>query len=430
MLTAPHAGPLLQVRRVLLIAFHFPPLTGSSGVQRTLALARHLPAFGWEPIVLSADPRAYERTAEDLLREVPPSVHVERCFALDTARHLRLFGKYPGFLARPDRWISWSWSAVRAGLRLIERYRPQAIWSTYPIATAHLIAAELQRKSGLPWVADFRDPMAQDGYPADPRTWQSFKKIEETAAARAARLVFVTPGARSMYATRYPGTPEENFVVVENGYDEALFEDAERQLTGRAPLNVDRLTLLHSGIVYPSERDPAALFAALARLRKRGLISAQNFRMRFRAPAHDDLLLRLGAETATGDLIEILPSIPYGEALAEMMRADGLVIMQGANCNEQIPAKLYEYLRARRPILGLADPEGDTARAMKDAGVREIGKLEDTLAVESALAQFLERLQSGQAALPDERAVAASSRHARTRQLAEVLNDVTGVPAT
>lgn len=426
MTSALHTGPPRQLRRVLLVAFHFPPFTGSSGTQRTLGLVRHLPKFGWEPIVLSAHPRAYESTAEDLMQEVPPSVFVERSFALDTSRHLTIFGKYPGLLARPDRWVSWYWGAVPAGLRLIKRFRPQAVWSTYPIATAHLIAAELQRRSGLPWIADFRDPMAQDRYPADPKTWRYFKKIEEDAAARAAFLVFVTPSARDMYATRYPQTPRENLVVVENGYDEALFEDAERLTNELAPLNPSRLTLLHSGIVYPSERDPAALFAALSRLQRRGVIGADNFRIRFRAPVHDELLLRLAQETGTGDLIEVLPSIPYREALAEMMRADALVVMQGANCNEQIPAKLYEYLRARRPILGLADPAGDTGRAMNNVGVRNIGKLEDSQAVETALANFLEHLRAGRPSLPDAAEVGASSRQCRTRQVAAMLNEVAG----
>src|SRR5262249_17321320 len=159
----------------------------------------------------------------------------------------------------------------------------------------------------------------------------------------------------------------------------------ERQLTRSAKLRAGRVTLVHSGIVYPSERDPTALFAALRRLRQRGRIDANNFCILFRAPLHEGLIIDLGRKYQVTDLVEIGPPIPYREALAEMMRADGLVIMQADNCNEQIPAKLYEYFRARRPILGLADPVGDTAHAMQAAGVRHIAKLEDSNAVETAL---------------------------------------------
>ena len=95
------------MKRVLMIAYHFPPLAGSSGIQRTLRFVQHLPAFGWEPSVLTADPRAYERTSDDLDAEVPPEVPVVCAFALDTARHLSVAGRYPGFLARPDRWLTW-----------------------------------------------------------------------------------------------------------------------------------------------------------------------------------------------------------------------------------------------------------------------------------------------------------------------------------
>ena len=164
-----------------MVAFHFPPWSGGSGIQRTLRFVQHLPAQGWQPLVLSASPMAYPQTGVDLLAEVPPGTVVQRSFALDASRHLSIKGRYFGWTARPDRWMSWQWAAVRDGMRMIEAYRPDAIWSTYPIATAHLIGAELQRRSGLPWVADFRDPMAQDGYPSDPAVWKRFKAIETVA---------------------------------------------------------------------------------------------------------------------------------------------------------------------------------------------------------------------------------------------------------
>lgn len=172
-----------------MIAFHFPPFVGSSGLQRTLRFVQHLPSLGWQPIVLSAHPRAYDQVTDDLMLEIPRGLVVKRVFALDTARHLSLFQRYPAFLARPDRWLAWRWAAVPAAIKLIRCYRPAAMWSTYPIATAHLIGAAVFARTGLPWIADFRDPMAQDGYPVDPRTWQSFKSIEERALRFAARSV-------------------------------------------------------------------------------------------------------------------------------------------------------------------------------------------------------------------------------------------------
>src|SRR5262245_30219639 len=139
---------------------------------------------------------------------------------------------------------------------------------------------------------------------------------------------------------------------------------------------------------------------------------------------HTEHLERLAAEAGVESLIEILSPIPYREALQEMMRADALVVMQGSNCNDQIPAKVYEYFRARRPILGLADPLGCTARMLQSAGIEAIAKLEDTEAVEAVLVKFMTALRMECAALPKESAVSAASRRARSRQLAALMDSV------
>ena len=365
------------MKRILMVAYHFPPLAGSSGIQRTLRFVQHLPAFGWQPLVLSASPRAYERTSEDMNADIPAATVVERAFALDTARHLSIRGRYLGALARPDRWMSWRFDAVRRGMRMIRKYKPEAIWSTYPIATAHVIAAELQRRSGLPWVADFRDPMAQEGYPADPLTWQAFKRIEMQAMERASLCTFTTPSAAAEYRLRYPHAAQ-NITLLENGYDEETFSRAASRVPGEPiePLTPGAYTLLHSGIVYPSERDPTQLLRALALLHRAGHISPDRLRLRFRAAVAEDLLHRLAAEYGVSAFLEVLPPIPYQQALSEMLRADGLLILQASNCNAQIPAKLYEYLRAGRPMVCLTDPQGDTANTLFAAGIRSVAPLD------------------------------------------------------
>ncbi|HLY53639.1 MAG TPA: hypothetical protein VKQ31_11555, partial [Steroidobacteraceae bacterium] len=104
-------------RSVLLVAFHFPPVKGSSGVQRTLRFAEHLPRYGWRPIVLTINPRAYEATSTSQGNEIPAGLEVHRAFGLDAATSLSLFGHYPRKLALPDRWASWRHWAVRRALR-------------------------------------------------------------------------------------------------------------------------------------------------------------------------------------------------------------------------------------------------------------------------------------------------------------------------
>ena len=411
-------------RRILMVAFHFPPLAGSSGIQRTLRFAQHLPDFGWQPLILSAHPRAYERTSDDLMAEVPEGMVVRRAFALDTARHLAIRGRYVGALARPDRWMTWRFDAVRQGLQMVRRYRPQVLWSTYPIATAHVIGAELARLTGLPWIADFRDPMAQEGYPADPATWHQYKRIEERAVAQGCASTFTTPGAAAEYRRRYP-THAHKVQVIENGYDEESFaavHTAERAL----PLVEGAVTLLHSGIVYPSERDPTQLMAALRQLHDAGAITPQRLRVRFRAAVAEDLLRDLAARNGVAEYLDICPPIPYREALAEMLRADALLVMQASNCNAQIPAKLYEYLRACRPILCLTDPDGDTAGVLRAAGIDTLARLDAVAEITALLRAFLHPQGKQLTSIAPMGVILAASRQGRTRQLARLLDAAAG----
>jgi hypothetical protein len=118
---------------------------------------------------------------------------------------------------------------------MVREFRPDALWSTYPIATAHVIGAALQARTKLPWIADFRDPMAQDDYPPDPRTRACYERIESEAIYAASHSVFATPAQRSLYKRRYPAR-EEKIHVVENGYDEESFAAAERSDPLPAPI--------------------------------------------------------------------------------------------------------------------------------------------------------------------------------------------------
>jgi len=413
------------LKKILMIACHFPPMAGSSGIQRTLRFVQHLPALGWQPIVLSTHPRAYERTSEDLMSDVPTGTVVRRAFALDTARHLQIAGRYAGWMARPDRWMSWQFDGVRQGLRLIEEFKPDVIWSTYPIATAHVIASKLHHKTGLPWVADFRDPMAQDDYPPDPITKQQFLNIEADAAAHARYCVFTTPGAARIYQQHYPAHAER-MVVLENGYDEESFANAVPQPQASAATAPGQrpLILLHSGIVYPYERDPTQLFEALGRLQKNSTLRPSDLRIRFRASVHDDLLQSLAQAHGVQDFIELCPAIPYRAALAEMLSVDALLVMQASNCNAQIPAKIYEYLRAGKPILALTDPEGDTAGVLRGAGLNDIARLDSADEIANLLPPFLAAIQAGESQLPDVAAVPRASRRGRAETLVSLLRSV------
>ncbi|HZV64688.1 MAG TPA: glycosyltransferase [Telluria sp.] len=406
-----------------MVAFHFPPMRGSSGIQRSLKFAQYLPDSGWTPLVLSANRRAYASSGDDQLQDILPSMLIWRTFALDTSRHLAIKGRYPGLLALPDRWASWALSAVPVGWRALRRYRPEVIWSTYPIATAHLIGLALHRLTGTPWVADMRDPMSDDYFPTDPFTHRVYRWIETKVIRHCSAVVCTTPGAVAAYRLRFPDLPATHFTLIENGFDEENFSGAApADGAGKTPPAV--FTLVHSGLVYPLERDPLALFDALAALQAQGRLTAHNFRLVLRGSGHDDYLRTLIEQRAIASLVVLAPQLPYREALHEMLAADGLLILQGASCNHQVPAKVYEYLRARRPILALTDPAGDTAALLAHAGIDTIVPLEQKDAIIQGLSRFLDLAASDAAPIASAATIAANSRRARTRQLAALLDNL------
>ncbi|MCC6916319.1 MAG: glycosyltransferase [Nitrosomonas sp.] len=405
-----------------MIAYHFPPLHGSSGMQRTLRFARYLPDHGWEPIVLAPSPRAYQQTDSGQLADIPEQVRVYRAFALDTARHLSLKGRYPLLLAQPDRWVSWWLGAVPAGWYLIKKYKPDVIWSTYPIATAHLIGLSLHRLTGIPWVADFRDPMVQPDYPPHPLTYRAYEWVENKTIEYCSGAVFTTPGTLRDYQVRFPHTPASRFHLIENGYDESSFTAVTRSVSQTA--QTGRITLLHSGIIYPSERDPTCLFEALATLLKQKIISAESLHIILRASHHEAYLQSLIDRFEIGAIVSLAPPISYNKALAEMLTVDGLLILQAANCNNQIPAKLYEYLRAQRPILALTDPIGDTAEKLKNVGIDTIAPLDSKEAIMEGLNRFLALLKANRAPVAPMDKILSNSRKAGTEVLAGLLDGI------
>ncbi|MCM8621350.1 MAG: glycosyltransferase [Candidatus Accumulibacter sp.] len=413
---------MTKKKRVLMIAYHFPPVRESSGIQRTLKFCTYLREYGWEPIVLTISPKAYVTTSPDQVKEIPENVIVERAFGLDTKRHLSIAGKHFRWMAQPDRWVSWWPGAVWTGMKMIQRYSPSAIMSTFPIATAHLIGLSLCKRSGLPWVADFRDSMTEPDYPRDPMTWKVQRKLEQEVVHHCTRAVFTTEPSRQMYAERYPDIPESRWSVIENGFDEENFRDAEAQLESNALGEPGQITLVHSGVLYPQERDPRPFFAALGKLKQSGDIDRNGLQIILRATGNDDHYRPMIAALDLDDIVRLEPVVPYRDALQEMLRADGLLLFQGSVCNHQIPAKIYEYYRAGRPILALADPAGITAGMLRKADVPDIVDMADAEKIADTMVRMLDALRKGRRQGVAPAIAANNSRRSRSAELAELLN--------
>lgn len=405
-----------------MIGFHFPPSAISSGHLRLLAFAKYLPEFSWRPTILSASECAYEKVSRSSVAAVPKGIHVHRAFALDTRKHLGVHGRYPSILARPDRWISWWPAAVLSGLRLIRRHRIRAIWSTYPIMSAHCVAHTLSHVTGIPWIADFRDPVMTSVTGKNRMTVLSQMRWEQRVVFRAARTVFTTPGAMRACVERYP-PKSKGVAVIPNGFDEDDFADLP---AGEVPERRDPLHLVHAGVLYPGGRNPTPFFEALASLRSSGILDRGDIRVTLRASGSESLYAGKLEQLGLADIVALEPFLPYTDALEEQAHADGLLLFQGQQFDHQIPAKLYEYIRIGKPIFALVGPEGDTAAVLRDIGNAITTPMDDRRMIMDRLLEFMRGIREGAFVQTPERDVAQYSRRHATGQLAALLNEVSG----
>ncbi|MBF0589381.1 MAG: glycosyltransferase [Magnetococcales bacterium] len=413
-------------KRVLMVAFHYPPAHGFSGTQRGLKFSRYLPEFGWQPLVLSAHPRAYPDVSQSQMGEIPPDVVVERAFALDAVRHLAIKGRYSRLTALPDRWAAWWLGAIPAGLRLIRKHRPAVIWSTYPTATAHLIAWTLSRLSGLPWVADFRDTMVIEKWPQDPWVRRVFNLLEPRYLDRCRLITVTNPGIQRLYQARYPQLAHDKWRVITNGFDDADFAHLPAPSSRVSKRPNTPWTWVHSGRLYPGldSRDPSVFLEALGRLKQQGVVTPERLQIILRATDMDESLRPLIQRYQLENIVTLAPLVPYSEAVDEMGKADALLLFQGHDFNHLIPAKLFEYFRARRPVLALVGEGGDAAGVLQEAGYDLLAPLDDRSRIQSAIERLLEQLEQGGVHVPEDEVVQRYSRRAGAGQLADVLEYV------
>jgi glycosyltransferase involved in cell wall biosynthesis len=406
-----------------MVAYHYPPEGGSSGVLRTLKYTMYLPEHGWSPHVLTLREKAYPVQDPTLLAQIPPAVTVHRTAGFDVARRFSFGGLHPGFLTVPDRFASWVPFGVAEGLRVIKRHGVRALYSTSPPPTAHLIGAALKRLTGLPWIADFRDPWIEDGlYPRPGSTrFHVESRLERLVVSSADRITATTPLLAREFLRRHPSLSPERVVSIYNGYD-------ERDFDGWKPEAPDGFELLHTGLISPDFRDPAPLLTALASLIDSGRLRSEETRLVFlgggrylQSRAFGDLVERLRLR----GVVDVAPRVSYHESLARLGRASVLVLLQASDDTRTlIPAKGFEYLRAGRPILALT---GDGATAELVRSTRS-GLVVEPNDVEGIARALLELRAAGPP--PEGReggypGIARYERRALAGELARILDDLT-----
>jgi hypothetical protein len=409
-------------KALLYIAYHYPPIIGSSGVHRSLAFTRHLSKSGWQVNVLTTSLKAYVKWDKSLLSLIPHNVTVIRAFALDVARHLSFRGKYFDWMTYPDRWQCWIPFAIISGWLAIRKNHCRVIVSTYPIASAHVIAYVLHRITGVPWVADLRDPMAQVDYPLDIRLKKVFMWIERKMVIHCKKILITAPSAKALYTNRFPESPPELWEILPNGYDGELIDQyiVEKSIvSNRTPLR-----LLHSGTLYAIERDPNCFFQALSELKAEEPDLKSKLEVWLRATGFDEYHANLLNRYGITDIVTIKPSLAYKDAIRDIQLADALLLMQSDGCNYQIPAKAYEYIRVKNPILALTDPDGDSAELMNKSNVAIIAPLDDVKKIKCAIIELMERCRGNEFVFLADDDIERFSRKYQAIRLDHILSEI------
>jgi glycosyltransferase involved in cell wall biosynthesis len=360
----------MRLKKVLIIAYTFPPRCGSGSV-RPMGLAKYLPQFGWEPLIMTANLpgpapggiQVIETDYIDILVKLKGWLRLQQDLSVNEQLGIsvrkdgdnrpilsRMFLKARATIAFPDQYIGWFKFAVQEGKSLLEKENIEAIISTSPPATAHLIARKLKEVSGKPWIADLRDLWTQNHYYRYGAIRHFIeRKLELKTLSRADALITAHPLVNRLRKLH----KWKPIYWILNGFDSDDFPKLPLSRTN------NKFIMTYTGVLYRGKRDPELLFQALLELIKSGEIKRTQVEVRFFTLVSNWLLEDVRKYNLQ-DVVKIYGRIPREEALRMQMGSALLLILTWNNSHEAsiYPGKIFEYLGAQRPILAIGGPGG------------------------------------------------------------------------
>ncbi len=383
--------------RVLVITYFFPPV-GGVGVQRTLKYVTYLPRWGWEPAVVAPGDPAFPVRDPSLVPTLAPGLEIHRTASLEPGRlptaAVRLLSRRSGsagavsadltassaqgslplkvlrkisvvwnriwaVLLFPEGAIAWVPFAVRAGRKAHRRRPVDVIYSSSSPISTHVAAGLIKRSTGLPWVADFRDPWVGNPFAAPlsrPKRWLQ-RRMERWIVARADRVIVAVDAMRVQFAGRYPDMADK-FVHIPNGYDRADLVGIEPA----PPPTPGGFHLLYAGSLY-RPRELEAFLLGVERLLARRPDLRARLKVDFIGRVNDPNAKAAAEFDKPGRLAGVVGFegfMPRPRALARMAGADALLQLMPDMPGAEIfvGGKLSEYLAFDRPILAVM-PRGE-----------------------------------------------------------------------
>jgi glycosyltransferase involved in cell wall biosynthesis len=445
------------VKKVLIITYYWPP-SGGAGVQRWLKFTRYLPGFGWQPVVYA--PENPEAPVDDLslMEDIHPDVKViKKRIREPYSMYRRFLGMSPddrinaGFLTEKEKpqkkegisvWIRGNlfipdarkfW--IRPSVRFLKTYIRQnpvdAIISSGPPHSMHLIALKLKKHVGLPWIADFRDPWTEiDFYDRLRLTRWADKKhrtLEHMVLTGADRVVVI---GKTM-AKRFGEMSGIEPVVIPNGYDEADFTvpPPGQPVSGEAsdhPEAADRFTILHVGAMNGDRNHPVFWKAISSLISEHGEF-ASRIRLRFIGKLDYSVIDSI-RDAGLGD-ITLTETYLSHNRIPQALRSASILYLPinrtpGAGMIQT--GKIFEYLASGRPVLGTGPVDGDAAEILAESSGGTMVGFEDEEGLKKALLDYFTRFLNHN--LPTTRPPRQYSRKNLAGKLVQVMNDLANSP--
>jgi glycosyltransferase involved in cell wall biosynthesis len=413
--------------KILLVTMYFPP-AGGGGVQRPLKLAQYLPALGIETHVLAPDDPKWVHRDSELRAPTQAWVHRARYLgprARKPAEELRAASGVGRAVVQaqvtarrlllPDASVSWNLTAIPAAIRLVRREGIDAVVTTSPPGSVHLVGAAVQRATGAAWIADVRDPLVAHQHR---RSDTVATRARQATNERLARLVATRADAISTVSDAIADEMRTlgargRVRTIANGCD---FDD----FAGLEYRPAKRFRITHTGSFF-GKRDPRPFLQALHDSK---LDVVARFAGDFRSTDRE-----WAEQLELGDRLELIPYAPRAESLRLQRDSEALLLLvpdAGGRGKGVLSGKVFEYLAAGRPILAAVPRDGEAAALVRETGAGMVVAPDDVDGMRDALRELhAGHLNGGLPAveLPADVRVRLS-RQARVEEMAALLEDV------
>ena len=400
------------MKRVLIISYYWPP-TGGSGVQRWVKFAKYLPEEGWQPVIYT--PENPEQLAKDtsLEAEVPEETEVIKTHIIEpyelykkvlrksghskeavevnpvNAQHKSFLQKAAmwvrGNLFRPDPRCLWIRPSVRFLKKYLAEHPVDLIVSTGPPQSMHLIGLRLARETGLPWIADFRDPWTRIFYfkhlQMTKATERWHEKMEKKVLDEASAVVAVSPLVQQEFQAM-TDTPVE---LITNGFDECDFEGSECTEAYGGPEK--NFTITHTGL-FAADGNPTVLWDVLSEK----CAKDEQFRKLLKIKLigkNDEQIIKALEDRGLKDMLEDMGYQPHSAAVQEQRTASVLILplRKEPEYKAVLPGKLFEYLASFRPVLGIGQTDGAMAMILNKTKTGKVIDWED----KEGISEYIEK---------------------------------------